>query len=368
MTNSSLENCFSPDYQTARRRFLDAVTSAGGTLSTLSQKIDEAGLELGTDIAWFGNPRPEKALVVVSGIHGVEGFAGAAIQLAALAQLSLLPADTALVMVHALNPYGMEHLRRFNGNNVDLNRNFHFSEDGWQGEPKGYAVLDPFLNPPKPPSLDFFYLRLLLAQIGLSEKAIKQAVAAGQYNYPKGLFYGGNGLEPEAADYIDWLQNSPLLTSKRLMVVDLHTGLGDFGEQSLFLRSESVTRGELSARLGLQIAPDKKVSKVMGYDHGGGSSGIYRRLFTGEELVCLTVEYGTYSGRRLLYALRAENQYHHHGNKTLDHWAKQKLKEAFCPKSEAWKELVLIQGNELIDKAINYISGEVSAPKYPKMI
>ena len=54
--------------------------------------------------------------------------------------------DMALVVIHALNPYGMANLRRFNGNNVDLNRNFYFSSDGWQGEPEGYAALDKFLQ------------------------------------------------------------------------------------------------------------------------------------------------------------------------------------------------------------------------------
>ncbi len=351
MSDSLPESTFSPDYKTARKRFLDAVKKADGTLTQIPS-VSKAEDALVTDIAWFGNEQPEKAIVVVSGIHGVEGFAGSAVQLAILRQLPELPESLALVMVHVLNPFGMANLRRFNGNNVDLNRNFYFSENGWQGEPKGYAVLDPFLNPATPPSLDFFHLKLLLAQIGLGEKSIKQAVAAGQYRYPKGLFYGGDGLEPEAADYLDWFTNSSLLNAEKLTVIDLHTGLGGFGEQSIFLRSESVTREDLSNRLGIQIAPDKKESKVMGYDHGGGSSGVFRRLFTGGELTCLTVEYGTYVGRRLLYALRAENQHHHYGDRSLDHWAKLKLKEAFNPPSHRWQSLIINQGQALIQAAM----------------
>lgn len=353
MTDSPQGNMFSPDYKTARRRFLVSAKKSGGQLSQLPSESTSGGDGLVTDIAWLGSRQPERALVVVSGIHGVEGFAGSAIQLAVLEQVIELPKDMALVLVHVLNPYGMANLRRFNANNVDLNRNFHFSKDGWKGAPRGYAALNSFLNPPVPPTFDFFHLKLLMAQFSLGEKAIKQAVAAGQYRYPKGLFYGGNGLEPEAANYIKWLEDSSLLDAKKLMVVDLHTGLGQCGEQLIFLRSKSLSREDLCCRLGIEITPYKKESTVMGYDHGGGSNSIYRRLYHGEELTCLTVEYGTHNGRRLLYALRAENQLHHYGESHLTHWAKQKLREAFSPKSETWRNAVVSQGLSLIRNAIH---------------
>jgi Protein of unknown function (DUF2817) len=48
-----------------------------------------------------------------------EGFAGSAIQLQMLKDLPIMPKDAALIVVHALNPYGMAHLRRVNENNVD---------------------------------------------------------------------------------------------------------------------------------------------------------------------------------------------------------------------------------------------------------
>ena len=315
------EEYFSSGYQQARSRFVAAVEPGGGHLSHLAAQTDEADRELFTDIAWFGHKNPRKALLLVSGVHGVEGFAGSAVQLAALSSLPVLPDDTALVVVHALNPYGMANLRRFNRNNVDLNRNFHFSENGWQGEPEGYAALDRFFNPTRPPAFDFFYFRLFLAWLRFGNACVRQAVTGGQYHYPTGLYFGGKGLEPEAAEYIDWLKDSPLLNISKLMVVDFHTGLGRFGQQSLFMRSGSDQRQELSGKLGVAVTPSKTESKTMGYHHGGGSSGVYRRLFSGGELTCLTVEYGTYPGPRMLHALRAENQHHHYGDRNLDHWS-----------------------------------------------
>jgi len=350
------EAYFSSEYQKARSRFVAAVEQGGGRLSHLAYQTDEAGRELFTDIAWFGRKEPRKALLLVSGVHGVEGFAGSAVQLAALNNLPALQDDTVLVVIHALNPYGMANLRRFNGNNVDLNRNFHFSSDGWQGEPEGYAALDKFFNPPRPPSFDFFYFRALLAWLRFGNACVRQAVTGGQYHYPVGLYFGGHGLEPEAAEYIAWLKESPLLNLDKLMVIDFHTGLGRFGEQSLFMRSGPDRREELSRKLGVPVTPSKTESKTMGYHHGGGSSGVYRRLFSGGELTCLTVEYGTYRGLRMLHALRAENQHHHYGDKNLDHWSKQGLKEVFCPKSKDWQRRVVTQGSELIERSVNYLS------------
>ena len=350
------EEYFSSDYSEARSRFVSAVKQAGGALSKLELSTAEAGCELFTDIAWFGHESPERVLLIVSGVHGVEGFAGSAVQLAALNSLPTLGSDMALVVIHALNPYGMANLRRFNGNNVDLNRNFHFSRDGWQGEPEGYAALDKFFNPPRPPSIDLFYLRAFLAWARFGNACVRQAVTGGQYHYPKGLYFGGNSLEPEASGYIAWLKGSSLLNVDKLMVVDFHNGLGRFGEQSLFLRASPDRREDLSRKLGVAVTPSKTESKTMGYHHGGGSSGVYRRLFNGGELTCLTVEYGTYHGLRMLHALRAENQYHHYGDQDLDHWSKQNLKEAFCPGSKDWQRRVVTQGTDLIERSVNYIS------------
>jgi hypothetical protein len=63
----------------------------------------------------------ERVVVHVSGTHGVEGYAGSAVQAAALHQLSLQAKEVltdaslpTLVFVHVLNPYGMKNNRRVN--------------------------------------------------------------------------------------------------------------------------------------------------------------------------------------------------------------------------------------------------------------
>src|ERR1051326_2712065 len=126
---------FSPDYFSARDRFRRAAAQAGATTHALPLSAKgPQGESLVTDIAWFGAASPRRVLVHSSGLHGVEGFAGSAIQLQLLDNVPVPPADTAIVVVHILNPYGMAWLRRVNENNVDLNRNFR-SNGSYAGAP-----------------------------------------------------------------------------------------------------------------------------------------------------------------------------------------------------------------------------------------
>lgn len=85
------------------------------------------GDELTIDVARFSPQRPERLIVLSSGLHGVEGYLGSAVQCAILEEEleGWTPPDRlAVVMIHALNPYGFAFHRRVNENNVDLNRNF----------------------------------------------------------------------------------------------------------------------------------------------------------------------------------------------------------------------------------------------------
>ena len=113
---------FSDDYQAARRKFLAACEAAGaGVESHQNPHAGPDGAPLFTDVGTIGAPDARAALVLGSGIHGVEGFAGSGIQTGLLSDGlgSHLPRSVRVVMIHAINPYGFAHLRRVN---EDLDR------------------------------------------------------------------------------------------------------------------------------------------------------------------------------------------------------------------------------------------------------
>jgi len=91
---------FSADYLTARSRFRDAVLKTGGRLDSLALRArGPAGDPLTIDAGWFGTDHPRRVLLHSSGIHGVEGFAGSAIQLQFLSRPPVVARNAALVMV-----------------------------------------------------------------------------------------------------------------------------------------------------------------------------------------------------------------------------------------------------------------------------
>jgi hypothetical protein len=73
---------FSADYAAARERFRQASHAARAAWEELPlSATGPKGELLAIDVAWLGPERPRAVLVHTSGLHGVEGFAGSAIQL-----------------------------------------------------------------------------------------------------------------------------------------------------------------------------------------------------------------------------------------------------------------------------------------------
>ncbi len=230
---------FSSDYATARQRFRQAASNLGWQLEAHPIGVaGQGGEELTIDVGCSSGGDPERVLVVSSGVHGVEGFFGSAVQVAVLEQwASATPPVTKCVFLHGLNPFGFSWLRRFDENNVDPNRNFLLPGERFEGAPEGYTQLDAFLNPRRPPSRwEPFTLKALwhIARHGMP--TLRQAIAGGQYRYPQGLFFGGAG--PSRVQQL-LAENLPrwLGGSKCVAHLDFHTGLGPSGACKLLIDS-----------------------------------------------------------------------------------------------------------------------------------
>ena len=234
------ERFYATGYADARARFLAAAKRAGGRVASLELTARGPGGEtLATDLCWIGAARPRCAMIHVCGVHGVEALPGSAVQLAWMDRATRPPAaEAAIALIHVVNPFGMAWRRRVNENNVDLNRNCLPPGEAYSGAPPLYHRLDPLLNPPSPPSADGFYLRAAaqIARFGLGP--LQRAVAGGQYEYPRGLFFGGRELEEGPAKLLALLADR-LRDAESVSALDLHTGLGAYGRESLFEHSSA---------------------------------------------------------------------------------------------------------------------------------
>ncbi len=348
-----LETFFSPDYTTARERFRSAARAAGATLDALAIEARGPRQEhLTIDIARFGARDARSVVLHTSGLHGVEAFAGSAVQLAALEHVPAPPAGCALVLAHVLNPYGMAWLRRANENNVDLNRNFLKQDERWEGAPGLYPRLDPLLNPSTPPGPDGFRLRLALLALRHGLRAPRQAIAEGQYEFPRGLFYGGKMLEAGPRWYLDWLRRN-LSQAAYLFALDLHTGLGRRGEETLILEPgiNTTPMPALEHALGRRMADPAAGQAV--YRIRGGMGGALPQTLPGARIDFVLQEIGTSPALTVLHALREENRLHHHGEARLTHpaiahSAKLALCEALNPASMDWRRRAVSHGLSLL--------------------
>lgn len=347
---------FSADYATARQRFRQAASHLGWRVETYAiGAVGPDGEDLAFDVACSPGGDPEKVLVVSSGVHGVEGFFGSAVQLASLEMwAAATPPLTKCVFLHGLNPFGFAWLRRFDENNVDPNRNFLLPGERFEGAPEGYGRLDAFLNPRRPPHRwEPFTLKALwlIARHGMP--ALRQAVAGGQYSYPSGLFFGGAG--PSRTQQLLG-ENLPrwLAGSKCVVHLDFHTGLGPKGECKLLIDyplSER-QRGWLTTWFGSDsfMAHD---SDTRDYSAKGGFGQWCASRSLAPDYLFACAEFGTYGPVQVLAGLRAENQAHHWGASKAASTirAKERLQELFCPASGSWRSQVVERGLELVGRA-----------------
>ncbi len=360
------DRLFSPDYFTARRRFQAAAADAGFTIESHAVRAPgPGGEELTIDVASSGDAQTSRGTVVVSsGLHGVEGFLGSAVQLAILTKWPLpagMPHNVAVVLIHALNPFGFAHLRRTNEENVDPNRNFLLDGQAYQGSPEGYQLLDAYLNPKQPPSLRnalLFYAKAFQAIRQHELRIIGQAVAGGQYENPLGLFYGGTQPGETVRILRDhlarWIGPSP-----RTLHLDLHTGLGRWAECTLWLDEELGQEqiDWLSRRLGKYGIIHADSHETV-YRTSGSLGRWCRAQLHACDYTCVCVEFGTYRPLRMLTGLRAENQAFHWGHPTTRSTirARRRLNELFCPASSVWRRQSLEHGIDLIVHAIQALS------------
>jgi predicted deacylase len=344
---------FASDYFGARLAFLEAAAHAGAQTRAYSVSArGPRGEELFIDSARLGASKPARLLILTSGVHGIEGFAGSALQRLFLERHAdqWRQANDGVLLVHALNPYGFAHGRRVNENNVDLNRN---ALDHFPGpDNAAYRSLNRWLNPSSLLSrFDDFWPGALWHSLRLGPSALRQAIAGGQYEFPQGLFYGGS--EPEGSLRIfSQLLTAPEFTQVETIVhLDLHSGLGKFARLHLYVDhapgSAAFQRWQDS--YGTDRVTSSQTTQSGGYPASGVLSDITRRIFAGREVLTATLEAGTCSAVRVLRALRAENRAQFHDPAAIGR-ARVALCQAFYPPENSWRQALVTQGHWLLSR------------------
>ncbi|MBL6986837.1 MAG: DUF2817 domain-containing protein [Methylobacter sp.] len=312
--------------------------------------------QLITDTIWLGREDAENVLVLIGGTHGIEGFTGSAVQIDMLTLLAegliVIPANTAVLMIHALTPWGYAWQRRCDADGVDLNRNIvDFSRP--LPENKDYDRLkDTFYQ------ADAAQRKIALAEFEqqYGRVALEKAVSAGQYSDPSGPFYGGKTPAHGRLVCEDLIRRYAL-HQRDLAIIDLHTGLGSYGYGEIICDHEPGSAGTHAAQ---NWYGDSVALPLLGTSSSVPKTGLLDyawHAIMSNRSCYITLEFGTFSTDQLFETLLRDHQLWAQADNEqarLEH--RNVMRRHFCPDDQAWREMVLFRARQVIAQGLQGVS------------
>lgn len=363
------------DYTDARKRFTDSISGLGGEIG--KWRIPGAkDADLYVDHVYFApKTEPDQLFVITSGIHGLEAYAGSAIQSLFLKKFwpYIDRESTGFLIVHCMNPYGFKYHRRCTENEVNLNRNSSLGTELFKSRNSESLRLSEMFVPKK--SVDSLQSELLrrlsrhedkvsFGDVGLD--TFTKAVSAGQFTSPQGLEFGGLVPEPQTRALGERLKEI-MPKYRDIVLLDLHTGLGERGRLHLLGDGDPRSINQTLFDELFDREEDQKVyeftpSDAEGfYPTFGALNGLFPELATPQQRVlALTMEFAT-MGHDLEAQLNGlnrwmlEHQGAHYGyaNPEIEQTVKAQYLDRFFPNDPAWKENVLGLSSELFSRVFS---------------
>lgn len=374
---SRIAALFPRSYEGSRARFrqnLDRVQQFWSSARLGAHRISS---QEGLTIDWIqADPQTscERILILTTGEHGIEAFVGSAVLQVLIDEYlpRLSPADTGLLLVHAINPWGMKYRRRVNSQNVDLNRNFIWSEG--RAEPAydpaqnpAYRQLSSLLNPHNPvrhqiTSTLSFAVRLISSLLRFGFDNLLNNIMVGQYHDPQGLFYGGSELQEEARVLVDLLREQ-ISPYHQVLLIDIHTGFGPRYQMSLVNstlepRESAILMREFGYPNILKANTDDFYpirGDLLDYVYN-----LVNTEFPDSGFFATTFEFGTYGGSFLaklrdLRAMILENQLYWYG--TLSNsarvWIQREFEELYFPSELKWRAKAIEDACRALEGILN---------------
>lgn len=358
---------FSSSYAQARERFLGAAQAAGLPVQSHRHPLrGRDGEDLAMDVARVGADDAQALLIVSSACHGVEGYCGSGVQVAALRDGAWLArtraSGVAVLLVHALNPYGFSYIRRVTNENVDLNRNFHdFSQPLPTNE--AYRELHPLLLPEVwPPATENVaaidhYIRTH------GPKAWQSAITRGQHEFPGGVFFGGTAPTWSNLTWRQVLREHDRGV-RRIAWIDLHTGLGPSGLGERIFACPDDAAALRRAQAWWSGGGATPVTSI--YDGSSSSAYLTGLMWSSVGQECpqaeytgIALEYGTEPMAQVMQAMRAEHWLNLHPQAPAELAAqiRQQMLQAFYTDTDAWKTRIVQQAMEAMAQALEGLRG-----------
>jgi succinylglutamate desuccinylase len=354
-------------YDDSRRMFRQLAAKAGATVRTYDVPgTTPDGLALTTDTAQLGLPDARTMVAVTSGIHGAEGYAGAACLCRFLQAWPGRHAGAGIgfLLVHAINPWGFAHDSRVTEEGVDLNRNFvDFPRSATQPAP--YEAFHRMLVEEYRPLPQGWRNQLQLLSHGLTaprRRALQNAVTSGQYDRTDGMFFGGFAATKSRGVWEQILRDT-IDGRQRAFLLDLHTGLGQRGSGELMC---DLPKTSASFR---QMADwfDGRISSMADGDSvsaalSGTMTGAFMRSQQ-QSRYAIGLEFGTCPQLVVLNALRADQWRRNNAgmlSPRQEQRVREKMKHAFAPADAPWAARVAARFDEVMEQLSTGLANHAS--------
>ena len=305
--------------------------------------------------------RKERLFVLSTGLHGIEGYVGAVMMQLFIEEYlpQFDPATTGVLLIHAINPWGMKNRRRVNPNNVDLNRNFTTDTSKLAAINPDYKKLSPLLNPQKPlknhvAAQISFLSDTVKTLLKHSVSSIREASLMGQYHTPHGIYYGGAETQAETKAVIDIL-HTHLDGYPQIVHLDMHTAYGPrYGMTLINSTLEPMNARETATKFNYERVAATNPEEFYTI-HGDMMDFAYKLVesdFPETKVYASAFEFGTYgeSLRDSIRSLRSmilENQvFLHGGSEAAKAWVRKEFGELFMPSETAWLKKAIEDGRK----------------------
>jgi hypothetical protein len=351
-----MASLFPDSYESSRARFLRDVEQV--RVKWPCSRLEAHPLinhpDLSIDWLWAEPRKTENLIIVSTAQHGIEGYVGSAMLKIFMDEFAprINTDNTGLLLIHAINPWGMKHGRKVNENSVDLNRNFIFDSAFDQSINPDFSKLKHFLGPSKPVrtfALEnlLFFVKVIKALITEGVASLTHAALLGQYVSQDAMYYGGSGYE-EQTILMTGLFREALESYQTVIHLDMHSGYGPRYQMSItVVPIEPLISAELSAKFNypLVLRGDREEFYAT---HGDMTAYFYELRnaeFPAKQIFACAFEFGTFGASilariRSLRAMILESQLHWYGarDKKTEEKVQHEFRELYFPAELKWQE------------------------------
>lgn len=347
------------NYDDVRANIRDRVsklTADGISVEVSEYAVDESDDLYIDNIYLPSTDKKTNLIVLTTGVHGIEGYIGSVMLDVFFDEIypTLDTSETGILVIANVNPYGMKYMRRYNENNVDLNRNFIIDWDNFDlSLNKDYPEVKEFLQPEGKIRNAFwheigFYMSLAKEALTKGADKVSDALLSGQYEYADGVYYGGNGDE-KSTTYLKGVFDDCLEGEyENIVHIDIHSGYGPRYNMVIFNSVyETMNEAETKQAFGYEYVISHDSESF--YATTGDTTDFFYRLAekknTEKELFSTCFEFGTIGDSffdsilSLKYTVDENRQHWYPSeNKTISEVVRENYYELFYPTEAEWRE------------------------------